>query len=109
MRDNTTLFPEMLDTANGKRIDCTKRKLSSPFPRCSGRKKKLKEEPELPSHHDEHRGNPAQTHQAPAGKSCPGVFLRWGRLFLPVVLSYVSETCLVEDPPVLAKSMRLTG
>jgi hypothetical protein len=68
MRDNTPLFPEMLDTAHGKLIEGTKRKLSSPLPWCGGREEEFEEEPELPSHHDEYRGDPAQTHQAPAGK-----------------------------------------
>src|SRR5258708_32525404 len=92
MRDNTVLFPEMLDTAHGKRVECAKRKLSSPFPWCDGREEEFEEEPELPSHHDEHRGDPAQTHQAPAGKPCAGVFFRRGVLFPPWLPHPVPET-----------------
>jgi hypothetical protein len=59
MRDNTPLFPEMLDTAYGKLCECTKSKLPSPFPWGSGGEKEFEEEPELPSHYDEHRSDPA--------------------------------------------------
>jgi hypothetical protein len=76
MRDNASRFPEMLDTAHGKRVECTKSKPASSFSWCSGREEEFEEEPELSSHHDEHWGDPAQAHQAPTGKPGPGVFLR---------------------------------
>src|SRR5262245_24456375 len=93
MRDNTPLFPEMPDTGHRQCVEGPKRKPSAPFSWGGGREKEFEEEPELPSHHDEHRGDPAQPHQAPAGKPCPGVFLRWRRLFLHVIPSCVSGTC----------------
>jgi hypothetical protein len=53
MRDNTPRFPEMLDTAHGKRVECTKSKPTFSLSWRSGCEEELEEEPELPSHHDE--------------------------------------------------------
>jgi hypothetical protein len=59
MRDDTALFPEMLDAAYGKLVECTQSKPSSPLSWCRGRQEELEEEPELPSYYDEYRGDPA--------------------------------------------------